>query len=227
VSFDKRDHTHSEFNPSWPTSQLFFHFTIDFSMILKEKIVQEGLRLFSLNGFLSTSMNDILVSANTSKGGFYNHFKSKEELFFAVLEKAGKIWREKNLEGLDRIASPVETLEKLLENYSNQYLKDSINFPGGCIFITLSAELNDQRPHLSEEIDKRMTGLKYLINRYLRQAKESGELKKEVDVDDATEVLFHGMLGASIRFSATKSTEKLDRTINSLNGYLESLRIKM
>jgi len=195
-------------------------------MSLKEIIVQESLRLFSLKGFLGTSMNDILEAANTSKGGFYNHFKSKEELFFAVLEKAGTIWRERNLVGLDRTDSPVEKLGRLLDNYSNRYLKDAVNFPGGCVFITLSAELNDQRPHLSREVDKSMTGLKNMINRFLREAKESGELKTTVNTEEATDMLFHSMLGTSISFGATKSTENLDRTINSLTGYLDDLKLE-
>ena len=195
-------------------------------MSLKDKIVQEGLKLFSLKGFLGTSMNDILEAANTSKGGFYNHFKSKEELFFAVLDKAGTIWRERNLAGLDRTNSPVEKLDKLLDNYSNRYLKDAENFPGGCVFITLSAELNDQRPHLSREVDKSMTGLKNMINRFLREAEESGELKTTVNTEEATDMLFHSMLGTSISFGATKSTENLDRTIKSLTGYLDNLKLE-
>ena len=195
-------------------------------MILKEKIVQEGLKLFSLNGFLNTSMNDILKAADTSKGGFYNHFKSKEELFFAVLEKAGIIWRERNLAGLDKIESPVGKLGKLLDNYCNRYLKDSKNFPGGCVFITLSTELNDQRPHLSREVDKSMAGLKNMINRFLREAQEKGELKMNVNTEDATEMLFHSMLGTSIGFGATKSTENLDRSSRALTGYLDNLKLK-
>ncbi|NQU63872.1 MAG: TetR/AcrR family transcriptional regulator, partial [SAR324 cluster bacterium] len=182
-------------------------------MSLKERIVQEGLRLFSLNGFLSTSLHDILAAANTSKGGFYNHFKSKEELFFAVVDRAGIIWRERNLKGLDESNSPVERLRKLLENYRDRYLKDAENFPGGCVFITLSADLNDQRPHLSAEIDKGMNGLKDLIRRILEAAKQTGELKEQVDTNDATEMIFNAMLGASIRFSDTKSAVDLDRTI--------------
>lgn len=193
-------------------------------MNLKERIVQEGLRLFSLNGFLSTSLHDILAAANTSKGGFYNHFKSKEELFFAVVDRAGIIWRERNLNELDQIDSPVERLGKLLKNYRDRYLKDAVNFPGGCVFITLSADLNDQRPHLSKEIDKGMTGLKKLISRILATAKESGELKERINTEDATEIIFHSMLGASIRFSATKSVSELDRTIGSLIDYLENLK---
>jgi TetR/AcrR family transcriptional repressor of nem operon len=199
---------------------------IDSSMSLKEKIVLESLKLFSLKGFLGTSMNDILEAANTSKGGFYNHFKSKEELFFAVLEKAGIIWRERNLAGLDRIESPIEKLRRLIENYINRYLKDAVNFPGGCVFITLSTELNDQRPHLSAEVDKRMNGFKNMINRLLREAKASGELRTLVNTEDATEMLFHSMLGSSVSFGATKSTERLDRSIRSLTGYLDNLKLK-
>ncbi|HAA04806.1 MAG TPA: TetR family transcriptional regulator, partial [Syntrophobacteraceae bacterium] len=85
-------------------------------MDLRQRIVLEALRLFSLKGFLSTSIQDILAAAHTSKGGFYNHFKSKEELFFAVMEEARRIWREKNLAGLDQIEKPVEKVKKLLEN---------------------------------------------------------------------------------------------------------------
>lgn len=186
--------------------------------------MQEGLRLFSLNGFLSTSLHDILSAADTSKGGFYNHFKSKEELFFAVLEKAGIIWRERNLLELDLLDSPVAKLGKLLANYRDRYLKDAVNFPGGCVFITLSADLNDQRPHLSKEIDKGMDGLKKMIDRFLKEAKAAGELDKKVQTEDATEIIFHSMLGASIRFSATKSAGKLDKTIDSLIDYLDSLK---
>jgi TetR/AcrR family transcriptional repressor of nem operon len=199
---------------------------IDSSMSLKERIVQEGLKLFSLKGFLGTSMNDILEAAGTSKGGFYNHFKSKEELFFAVLEKAGIIWRERNLAGLDRIESPIEKLRRLIDNYINRYLKDAVNFPGGCVFITLSTELNDQRPHLSSEVDKRMNGFKNMINRLLREAKASGELITNVNTEDATEMLFHSMLGTSVSFGATKSTERLDKSIRSLTGYLDNLKLK-
>ena len=90
-------------------------------MDLKGKIIHESLKLFSLKGFLSTSIHDILEASNTSKGGFYNHFGSKEALFFDVLREAQKIWREKNLEGLDRIEKPTEKVKKLLGNYRERY----------------------------------------------------------------------------------------------------------
>ena len=76
-------------------------------MLLKEKFILESLKLFSLKGFLSTSIDDILKAANSSKGGFYNHFKSKEDLFHHVLDEARGIWRDRNLYGLTRTATPL------------------------------------------------------------------------------------------------------------------------
>jgi len=193
-------------------------------MNLKEKIIHESLKLFSLKGLLSTSIHDILEAADTSKGGFYNHFSSKEDLFFAVLDEARRIWREKNLAGLDAVESPTHKITTLLNNYKDRYLKDAENFPGGCVFITLSAELNNQRPHLSKEIEKGFIGLKGLIKRLLEQGKESGELGKGVNTDAVTEILFNGMLGASLSYGVNKSKDSLDKSIESLIEYFEQLQ---
>ena len=193
------------------------------AMNLKETIIHESLKLFSLRGFLGTSIQDILETANTSKGGFYNHFSSKEDLFFQVIDEARKIWREKNLKGLDKIENPTEIIKRLLKNYKDRYLKDAANFPGGCVFITLAAELNDQRPQLSKELEKGFVGLKGMLRRLLEQGKESGELIEAVNTDTVTEILFSGMLGASLVYGVNKSKTSLDKSINALIQYLEQL----
>ena len=116
-------------------------------MSLKEIIIHESLKLFSLKGFLSTSVDDILKAAKVSKGGFYNHFKSKEDLFHHVLDEARSIWRNRNLKDLGGIEDPIKKIKQLIANYRDNYIKDSVNFPGGCIFTTLLVELCDQSPH--------------------------------------------------------------------------------
>jgi len=193
-------------------------------MSLKEKIIHESLKLFSLKGFTSTSIQDILAAANTSKGGFYNHFSSKEDLFYQVLDEARLIWRERNLIGLKQAESSLEKVTILLRNYKDRYLKDADNFPGGCVFITLAVELSDQLPQLSKEIEKGFVGLKNLYKRLLDESKESGELNTNVNTDAITEMIFNSMLGASVVFNSNKSTTGLDKSVNSLVDYLEQLR---
>lgn len=197
-------------------------------MTLKEKIIQESSRLFSSKGFSSTSITEILEAAGASKGGLYNHFKSKEELFSAVLSESRKIWREKNLAGLDEIENPVERIKKLLENYRDRYLMGSGNLPGGCIFVRVSVEsakLGDQWPHLAQEINEGFDRLKSMIKGFLDQAKDAGELRDATNTEDVADMIFSGMLGASVMYGMDRSIENLNRTINSLIEYVGSLAV--
>ena len=159
----------------------------------------------------------------TSKGGFYNHFASKEELFIAVLEESQKIWRDRVLAGINVIDNPTDKVIQILTNYRDRYLKDAENFPGGCIFITFSVELDDTRPHLVKEVYKGFEGFKLLLKTILDQAIDQGEFPRDLDSTTVTDMLFTGMLGASVLYGVNKSTITLDRSINSLIEYLYML----
>ena len=187
---------------------------------LKDRIIHEALRQFSSKGFMSTSISDILESAGASKGGLYNHFKSKEDLFFAALSEARKIWRQRNLAGLDHAARPLGKLKQILENYRDHYLADSENFPGGCVFVALAVELHDQQPHLAREVTEGFNRFKAMVKRLLDQEQAAGNLRDGVDPGMAAEIIFSGVLGACVSYTADKSKENLDHTINGLIDFL-------
>ncbi|MGB7094175.1 MAG: TetR/AcrR family transcriptional regulator [Anaerolineales bacterium] len=193
-------------------------------MPLKDTIVHESRKLFSLNGFLSTGINDIIAAAGTSKGGFYNLFSSKEELFYAVLAESQKLWREKVLNSINEINSPTDKIIKIFINYRENYLKDFENFPGGCIFITFSIELDDARPHLMKEVNKGFEGFKTLLINLLDEAKDVDELPESINLDSIAQILFAGMLGASVLYGVEKDEQTLDRSIDALIEYIYLLR---
>jgi AcrR family transcriptional regulator len=193
-------------------------------MSLKQQITRESLRLFSLNGFLSTGIIEIFAVADTSKGGFYNHFSSKEQLFYAVLAESQSLWRERVLYGLREIDSPTDKIVAILINYKDRYLLDTENFPGGCIFITFSVELHDALPHLMEEVNKGFIGFKALLTRLLEEAKTDNEIYLDTDSKAVAQTLFAGMLGASVLYGVEKDDLVLDRAINSLIDYVQQLK---
>jgi len=192
----------------------------------REKIVGESLKLFSLKGFHNTSISDILAATGMSKGGFYNHFKSKEELFAAVLSEARRIWRMQNLAGVDEADRQIDRLKKILANFRDRYLKDAVHFPGGCVFITLSVELDDQLPHLSSQLSDGFERTKALLRKYLDRAREAGEIRPDVSTSDVSEILFSGILGASVVYGLDKSDGQLGRNIQALIRYLEGIECR-
>lgn len=192
-------------------------------MQLKDRIIHESLKLFSLKGFSGTTIDDILKITGSSKGGFYNHFKTKDDLFFHVLEEAITIWRERNLRGIERDQKPITNVKLFLENFRDYYLKDSDNFPGGCVFITLLVELKDQKPRLAQEINKGFTGMKNMLLRFFKLARNAGELKGDADIEAMSAIIFSGILGATITYNADHSEENVNKTINYLIEYVESM----
>jgi TetR/AcrR family transcriptional repressor of nem operon len=192
-------------------------------LTLKQKIVHEALRLFSLKGFLNTSIDDILTATGASKGGLYNHFKSKDELFKAVMLEAREIWQAKVLAGLEAQESPLAKVRLLLSNYQNLYLKDTESIPGGCIFITLAVELDDQREDFAADLQKGFDGVKVMLRQLLEEAREAGELKPEVEPVGLSEMIFAAMVGASVLYGMQKEDATLHRSFDPLVEYLDKL----
>jgi len=194
---------------------------------LKEKIIIESIGPFSAKGFLNTSINDVMKASGTSKGGLYNHFRNKGELFSAVLEESRKRWREINLAGLDGIDSPIGKIIRILENYRDRYLAGSSDVPGGCIFVRVSLESSDlaeQWPEIAREISEGFDRFKVMIRRYLDQAKNTGEIEAGVDTAEAADMVFSAMMGASVMYNMDKSGENLNGNITSIIRFVDSKR---
>jgi AcrR family transcriptional regulator len=51
------------------------------------QIIGVARRLFATKGFASTSIDEIVRDAGVTKGALYHHFKSKEDVFAAVLQR--------------------------------------------------------------------------------------------------------------------------------------------
>ena len=52
----------------------------------REKILQAAARLFALKGYHDTKLEEVLDTAQVSKGAFFHQFRDREDLGFAVLD---------------------------------------------------------------------------------------------------------------------------------------------
>ena len=64
-----------------------------------------------------------------------------------------------------------------------------------------------------------------MLKRLLDQGKSEGALARGVDTARATEILFAGLLGASVIYGVDKSDSCLNSSIDALINYLESIKI--
>jgi AcrR family transcriptional regulator len=77
----------------------------------REKIIEAGLKTFQEKGYEAATILDIVANmGGLTRGAFYHHFKSKEEVFTAICENIFEsnnpffaVHREKNLTGMEKL----------------------------------------------------------------------------------------------------------------------------
>jgi len=89
----------------------------------KDKIHMTAIECFSLNGFGSTTMQDLASAADISVGLLYRHYKSRDELFDALVDEA-IFSHEQMIEKIESLP-PIEAIKFLvndiIDELSNGY----------------------------------------------------------------------------------------------------------
>jgi len=81
-------------------------------MTTKEKIITESMKLFSVYGFDSVSVRRIADAVGVGNSALYKHFKSKKEIFDAIVEESKKRYLAQCSKATSEIHS-VESLKKV------------------------------------------------------------------------------------------------------------------
>jgi AcrR family transcriptional regulator len=74
----------------------------------RKEIIRTAREIFSQKGFAETRVTDITEKAGIAKGTLYLYFRSKEELFLAVIRDAAERLRHSVAEALHGVEDPLE-----------------------------------------------------------------------------------------------------------------------
>ncbi|SEG86367.1 DNA-binding transcriptional regulator, AcrR family [Thermomonospora echinospora] len=80
----------------------------------RREIIDSALHLFEREGFDRTTLKQIVVGANLTKGAFYHHFRSKEDLLWHIQNEYLDTQIEAAREIVERGLDPVEQLRALI-----------------------------------------------------------------------------------------------------------------
>lgn len=108
----------------------------------RRQILEGARRAFLANGFDAASMNEIAKAAGVSKGTLYVYFKSKEELFEAIVEAQIR-QQGQQIFNLDREADIESELTRLGRSFS-QFMSR----PGGVSELRTIVAIADRMPQL-------------------------------------------------------------------------------
>ncbi len=103
----------------------------------RTRIVESARKLWKAKGYANVSIGQIMKDAGLTHGGFYAHFKSKDELFAEAALDTETIKRYRAL-AEDPSVTPISVFEAVLDFYLSAAHRD--NPAEGCPLVALSED---------------------------------------------------------------------------------------
>ncbi|HTI53091.1 MAG TPA: TetR family transcriptional regulator C-terminal domain-containing protein [Verrucomicrobiae bacterium] len=186
----------------------------------RDQILNAAARLIHVQGYQSTSLDDVLRESGVGKGNFYYYFKSKEDLGYAIIDRITQAFVERSLGPAfaDAEADPVAQIHAFLDRVLDaQRLRKCI---GGCVMGNLASELSD----VHEGFRQRLAGIFDLWRVHLAEVVSRGQargrLRADMDASRVAQFLVAGLEGSILLSKVTKDITVMERCVEELKRHL-------
>ena len=118
----------------------------------RERIVERARHLFNRHGFSDVTIDDVMAAAGLTRGGFYNHFKNKDELYVAALEQYAEA-----REAMPGPAQEATLGRRVFEHYASLDHVDDLD--GQCPLMALPSDVARAGPDVRAAYRRVLLGL--------------------------------------------------------------------
>ena len=182
--------------------------------------LSKAVDLFASKGYADTSMEDLVQVTGVSRYGLYGTFGNKRELFEQALDKyADSIGKKSFLRLLEPDTSLADIRRVFEERVADMCALEERQ---GCLVVHTAMQLAPQDPELRDVLQKFMRRMSKLFAVGLDAARQKGELRADLDVRAAADMLTSTMFGLAVLGRAGFPRETLDGivdgTIAALTG---------
>lgn len=186
----------------------------------REAILRTATRLIHVHGYNHTSLDDVLRESGVGKGNFYYHFRSKEELGYAILDDLVRSFLERTLEPCfaDPGGAPLSQircfLDRVLETHRERHCV------GGCPLGNLASELSDVHEGFRARLASVFTAWRARLGRALEEARRRGDIVAESHPEAIAHFLVASLEGAILLAKVTKDVAALEQSVVEMKRYL-------
>ncbi len=190
-----------------------------FTSDLRKKIVHSALLLFEKHGFHGVTVKQIVEDVGTSKGGFYHHFTTKDELLFVIHDTFITYVLEKANNANETFNSPTKKIQAIIKDFVKVF---DLYKPHISVFYQETIYL---KPQYEQLIKKKRDQFKQIIIQAISEGKACGEFREDLSVE-ITSMAILGMVNWTYKWyqpSGPKSIEDIGEAFNHfiLHGLLQ------
>src|SRR5258707_6955278 len=183
----------------------------------RDEILKAAMRLFASRGFHETSMSEVAREAHVSKALIFWHFKTKEELFVAVVNRLLEPYVIDFAEEAGALDERAQ-LKKLVEFYL-LFVRENVS----SVRFFLAQMLHDPRlsEGLNEQVLRLYSGYRDLLTELIARSQQKGICKRQLAPEAATGFLLSALNGLLIEylFMGAKAVDT-EGSVGILGGWL-------
>ena len=130
----------------------------------KAKIVSVASRMFRERGAESNGIGSVMKEIGFTKGGFYRHFKNRNQLYVEAVEKAFSEMGDGMVKAAEKAGKGHE-LEAMIYRYLSM---EHLNSPAiGCVLSTLGSDIARQPVAVRRQINRLMQAYRDRLSPYM------------------------------------------------------------
>jgi TetR/AcrR family transcriptional regulator, transcriptional repressor for nem operon len=164
-------------------------------MDARDKILETATRLFSTQGFGSTSLSQVAKEARVSKALIFWHFENKERLFQSALQRSLEPYFVNvvgQLDGLDE-AAQIHRLIDLFYDFVREHMQ-SIRF---VLSLILREEKQPDDP--VARVAELFRIFRNLLNDILENGRQKGVFRADIDAASEASLMMCALAGALVQ----------------------------
>lgn len=190
----------------------------------RDQILNAAARLIHVQGYHSTSLDDVLRESGVGKGNFYYYFKSKEDLGYAIIDRIRRAFVERGLGPAfgDTDVDPVGQLHAFFDRVLDSQRQR--NCVGGCAMGNLACELSDVHEGFRQQLAGIFDVYRDHLAEAIRRGQQSGRLRPDADAVRVAQFLVGALEGAILLGKVTRDITVIERCVEELKVHLALYR---
>lgn len=186
-------------------------------------ILQKAFELIYVNGYQTTSIDDIIATTQVTKGAFYYHFGSKDEMGLAIIDEILKPTLTAGfIAPLENGSDPVDAIYGLMHHLlmENEFLKVEY----GCPAANFTQEMTPWNADFGRVLDDLTKQWTRVMAAAIEKGKKNGFIRKDVDAKQVTLFVMSGYWGIRNFGKLENSKTAYIPYLKELKKYLQGLR---
>ena len=186
-------------------------------------ILNKAFELIYSKGYQTTSIDDIIATTQVTKGAFYYHFKTKDEMGIAIIKEILKpVMLENFIKPIENSVNPLDDLYNMI---SYLLLEDPfLQVKYGCPVGNLTQEMTPWNNQFSKALTELVDQWKNTIVNIVANAQKSGLIKKDVDGNQVAFFIMYGYWGIRNFGKLQDNNSSYILYLKEFKNYLNSLK---